>query len=91
MPIAIPLVAGPSALATVMILAAQSAGEPLVGLGMMTLAWFATTVLLVLGAAAGTLLPRRLLPAFERLSGLLLAVVSVHMVMAGVRAYLVAP
>lgn len=90
-PIAIPLVAGPSALATVMILAAQSAGEPLVGLGMMTLAWFATTVLLVVGATAGTLLPRHLLLAFERLSGLLLAVVSVHMVMTGVRAYLVTP
>jgi len=88
-PIAIPLMAGPSALATVMIMAAQSAADPLVGLGMMTLAWFVTAVLLVVGVTLGNLLPSRLLVAFERLSGLLLAVIAVHMVMTGVRAYLV--
>lgn len=91
-PIAIPLMAGPSALATVMIMAAQSSATPLLGLGMMTLAWFVTAVLLLLGVVLGSFIPGRLLVAFERLSGLLLAVISVHMVMTGVRAYLtVAP
>ncbi|HBF39951.1 MAG TPA: hypothetical protein DDW50_21930 [Firmicutes bacterium] len=37
-PMAIPLIIGPSALATVMIMAAQSAARPLVGLTMMGLA-----------------------------------------------------
>lgn len=87
-PIAIPLMAGPSALATVMIMAAQSAAAPWAGLGMMALAWFVTALLLVIGVVLGNLLPSRLLIAFERLSGLLLAVISVHMVMTGVRAYL---
>lgn len=87
-PIAIPLMAGPSALATVMIMAAQSAANPLLGFGMMGLAWFVTAVLLVLGVVLGSFIPARLLVAFERLSGLLLAVISVHMVMTGVRAYL---
>lgn len=87
-PLAIPLMAGPSALATVMIMAAQSAANPLAGLGMMTLAWFVTAVLLLLGVALGSFIPARLLVAFERLSGLLLAVISVHMVMTGVKAYL---
>lgn len=90
-PLAIPLMAGPSALATVMIMAAQSADRPWLGLFMMTLAWFVTAVLLVAGVALGSLIPNRLLVAFERLSGLLLAVISVHMVMTGVRAYLVGP
>ncbi len=87
-PLAIPLMAGPSALATVMIMAAHSAANPLVGLGMMTLAWFVTALLLLLGVALGSFIPPRLLVAFERLSGLLLAVISVHMVMTGVKAYL---
>ena len=58
---------------------------------MMALAWFVTAVLLVLGVVLGSFIPDRLLVAFERLSGLLLAVISVHMVMTGVRAYLVTP
>ncbi|MDR3410550.1 MAG: MarC family protein [Formivibrio sp.] len=87
-PMAIPLMAGPSALATVMIMAAQSAANPLAGLGMMALAWFVTAALLLLGVLLGSFIPPRLLVAFERLSGLLLAVISVHMVMTGVKAYL---
>ena len=90
-PLAIPLMAGPSALATVMIMAAQSAAQPLAGLGMMTLAWFVTALLLILGVRLGSFIPSRLLVAFERLSGLLLAVISVHMIMTGVRAYLTLP
>lgn len=87
-PLAIPLMAGPSALATVMIMAAQSAQHPWIGLGMMSLAWLVTVVLLLLGVILGSLIPARLLVAFERLSGLLLAVISVHMIMSGVKAYL---
>lgn len=90
-PLAIPLMAGPSALATVMIMAAQSESSPLTGLGMMTLAWFVTAVLLLIGVRLGSYIPNRLLIAFERLSGLLLAVISVHMIMTGVRAYLTIP
>lgn len=90
-PLAIPLMAGPSALATVMIMSAQSESSPLTGMGMMTLAWLVTALLLTLGVHLGSYIPQRLLAAFERLSGLLLAVIAVHMVMTGIRAYLVMP
>lgn len=90
-PLAIPLMAGPSALATVMIMSAQSEANPLIGLGMMTLAWLVSAILLVGGVRVGHFIPQRLMEAFERLSGLLLAVISVHMVMTGIRAYLVVP
>ncbi len=87
-PMAIPLMVGPSALATVMIMAAQSAAEPLSGLVMMGLAWFFTAGLLLLGVMMGGLIPARLLIALERLSGLLLAVIAVRMIMTGLQAYL---
>jgi multiple antibiotic resistance protein len=87
-PLAIPLMVGPSALAMVMIMAAQSASQPLVGLVMMGLAWLVTAVLLLMGVLMGSLIPARLLIALERLSGLLLAVIAVHMLMSGIHTYL---
>ncbi len=86
-PLAIPLMVGPSALATVMIMAAQSAGNPLAGFGMMSLAWLAMAVILLTGVALGSFIPARLLTALERLTGLLLAVIAVHMLMSGIQAY----
>ena len=88
-PMAIPLMVGPSALATVMIMAAQSAAQPWIGLAMMGLAWFFTAGLLLLGVMMCGLLPARRLIALERLSGLLLAVLAVHMLMTGLQTYLV--
>lgn len=87
-PLAMPLIVGPSSLATVMIMAAQSASQPFVGMGMMSIAWLASSLILVAGVVMGSYIPQRLLAALERLSGLLLAVISVHMVMSGIQTYL---
>jgi multiple antibiotic resistance protein len=86
-PLAIPLIAGPSALATVMVLATESSSRPWAGLGTMALAWLATTVVMLLGVRMGTRIPVRLLVAVERLSGLLLALIAVHMLMTGIHSY----
>ena len=88
-PLAIPLMVGPSALATVMIISAQSAAHPVTGLGMILIAWLATASILFLGVLAESFIPQRLLAALERLTGLLLAVMAVHMVMTGIQDYLV--
>jgi len=88
-PLAIPLMAGPSSLATVIIMSAQSAGNPLEGLTMITLAWFGMFVILLLGVILGRYIPVRLLAALERLTGLLLSVIAVRMLMTGLQTYLV--
>lgn len=89
-PLAIPLMVGPSAMATVMIMSAQSASYPLKGLAMILLAWAGSALILFCGVLAGSLIPQRLLAALERLTGLLLAVMAVHMIMTGIQEYLVA-
>ena len=86
-PLATPLIAGPSALTTVMLMAGQSADNLWMGLGMVGLAWTASTVILCGGVALGGRLHPRLVQALGRLAGLLLIVMAIHMVMSGAQAY----
>ena len=87
-PLAIPMLAGPGAIATVMVLMSRAAWDPI-----RTPAVFvAVTVtclvawLLMRGAAnAERYLPKTLLRAFERIMGLLLAAVAVEFIAGGVR------
>jgi multiple antibiotic resistance protein len=86
-PLAIPCMVGPSALATVMIMAGQSSGKHLITIGMMSLAWLVSAGLLLLGVVVGAMMSAKLMVALERLSGLLLSVISVHMIMTGIQTY----
>jgi multiple antibiotic resistance protein len=86
-PLATPLIAGPSALTTVMLMAGQSADKPWDGLGMLALAWGASAIILCVGVTFGSRFPPRLIQALERLAGLLLIVMGIHMVMSGAMAY----
>jgi len=86
-PLAIPCMVGPSALATVMIMAGQSAGTHWITIGMMGLAWLVSAGLLLIGVIVGSMMSSKLLIALERLSGLLLSVISVHMIMTGIQHY----
>ncbi|HTR56062.1 MAG TPA: NAAT family transporter [Kofleriaceae bacterium] len=87
-PIAIPMLAGPGAIATVMVLMSRAAWDPVrtpcvFGAIAVTcaIAW-----LLMRGAArAERWLPKTLLRAFERVMGLLLAAVAVEFIAGGVR------
>lgn len=86
-PLATPLIAGPSALTTVMLMAGQAGDDRWTGLGMVGLAWAATAVILCAGVALGSRLHPRLIQAMGRLAGLLLIVMAIHMVMSGAQAY----
>ena len=87
-PLAIPMLAGPGAIATVMVLMSRAAWKP-VPTGAVFVAVTITCLVawLLMRAAAGAqrLLPKTLLRAFERVMGLLLAAVAVEFIAGGVR------
>ncbi len=82
-PLAVPLIAGPSTMATIMIFASQP--EPLwVWLVALIVAWGATTTILMAASGFSRLLGRRGLRACERLMGMVLTVLAVQMFINGV-------
>ena len=87
-PLAIPLVAGPSLLATLMLMSHQYPGS----LGMLVLAlllaWAITSTVLLLSGVFLRLLGDKGVNALERLMGLILIMLATQMFLDGVRAYL---
>lgn len=91
-PIAVPLLAGPSALATVVLMRSQLMGgsqNTATSLLVVMLAWGASFLILMLAPPISRWLGSRVMMAVERLSGMLLIVISVHLFMSGVSTYLV--
>lgn len=86
-PLAIPFIAGPSALATVMLMATREPAK----LGMWAVAITVTlalvTVILLLGERLQRLMGDRLMQAIERLMGLILTAMAVEMLLGGIREF----
>ncbi len=83
-PLAVPFVAGPSAMASVLLI---SSGEPerrLEWLLALLLAWAITGTTLYLASDLRRLLGDRVLTAVERLMGMILVAISVQMLMTGI-------
>ena len=87
-PLAIPLVAGPSALATLLLLAGQEGARPALLAGALVAAWVASAAILLASPLLHRALGERGLVAFERLMGLLLVALAVQMFLDGVAIYL---
>lgn len=83
-PLAIPLVAGPSTMALIMLLPNQLPGHT--GLIFLALfcAWFVSTLILVFSDYFGKILGERGLIALERLMGMILTTMAVQMFLTGV-------
>lgn len=86
-PLAIPALAGPSALATVMLLSSQAPGKDLEWIAALSVTMIVCAVVLVLAERIQALLGERVVSAFERLMGLVLVAISVEMILAGIRAF----
>jgi len=86
-PLAIPLVAGPAALSMVMITAAQQSNK-FITLGAVIVASLINSVILMASFPISNLLGKRGLTAIERLTGMILILMSVDMVMGGISAFM---
>lgn len=87
-PLAIPLIAGPSALATLILMVRSDPSRMTDWLFALMMAWGITAVILLAAPLFYKLLRRRGLAAVERLMGMLLIMISVQMLLNGIKVYL---
>ena len=86
-PLAVPLVAGPSVLAAVMIYAKQE-DSSLIMVGAIMLAWLASLVILISSSYLKHILGWRGILALERLMGLVLILIAVQMFLSGLSTFI---
>lgn len=86
-PLAIPALAGPSALVTVLLFSSTSAQETLLHVTVLSLVAVVWLVVLLSAERMQRALGAQVMTAFERLMGLILTAMAVEMLLAGVRDY----
>lgn len=84
-PIAMPMIAGPSALATLLVLAKTHSENKILLFVSLMIAWAVSTIVLLLSPLLYKLLKDKGLAALEKLIGMLLLLMSVQMFIDGVR------
>jgi MarC family membrane protein len=87
-PLAIPLLAGPSALATVLLLVSRDPDRMWVWVGALALTMLVCALTLAFAEKISQVLGEQVTTAFERLMGLILTAIAVQMLLDGIRAYL---
>jgi len=87
-PMAIPMIAGPSGMAAVMLLGSQEPGRMGEWSLALAIAWAATAIILFSATYLQKLLGTRVLTAIERLMGMVIVAISVQMLMDGITTYL---
>ncbi len=86
-PLAIPFIAGPSALATVMLMVSRDPSKLLIWIGALTAAMVVTALILSLSERLEKLLGKRGMEAIERLMGLILTAIAVEMLLGGFKTF----
>jgi MarC family membrane protein len=84
-PLAIPALAGPSALATVLLLVSQAPARRMEWVAALCVTMAVCAVVLVLAERIQRVLGDRLVMAFERLMGLILVAISMEMLLRGIK------
>jgi MarC family membrane protein len=88
-PLAVPLLAGPSAMATVLLLASRQPDRITEWLGALTAAMAVSGIVLLAADRIRKLLGHSMVSALEKLMGLVLTAIAVEMVLAGLKRYFV--
>lgn len=89
-PLAVPLIAGPSILAAVMIYTHQGIQNSVM-IPAIVLAWFASLIILILASYLQKILGIRGITALERLMGLVLILIAVQMFLTGMYGFMKLP
>jgi len=84
-PLAIPLIAGPSALATLILFVNSDPNNMIGWLTVLLIAWILTALILLSGPIFYKILKDRGLAAIERLMGMILIMISVQMFVTGIK------
>lgn len=87
-PLAIPLLAGPSAMATVLLMVTRDPHRMLDWLLALVCSWTVTTLILFSSTFLRYLLRRRGLAAIERLMGMILTTIAVQMLLTGIEQFM---
>jgi multiple antibiotic resistance protein len=85
-PLAVPVIAGPAVLATVMLFARQEISD-LVMISAITMAWIGSLIVLLISPLVTKKLGDKGIIAIERLMGLVLLLMAVQMSMSGIKAF----
>lgn len=83
-PLATPYIAGPSTIATLLLMVTREPTRQLEWLTALTAAWIVSMVILLMAGLLSRLLCQKVLNALETLMGMFLTVIAVQMFMAGV-------
>lgn len=86
-PLAVPLLAGPSAMATVLLLASRQPDRIVAWVGALTLAMAVSTAVMLAAERLRRLLGAPVVSALEKLMGLVLTAIATEMVLAGLKRY----
>lgn len=86
-PLAVPLIAGPSALATVMLMASREPQNLAVWGSALVAAMTITTIVLLAGERVQRWMGERAMHAIERLMGLILTAIAIEMLLNGIRMF----
>ena len=86
-PLAVPAIAGPSALATVIVFTSREPGRWAEWLAAITAAMLVSVIVLLSGERISRFVGKRGVTAMERLMGLILTAIAVEMLLSGITAY----
>ncbi len=86
-PLAVPLLAGPSAMATVLLLASRQPGRLMEWVAALSVAMIVSGAVLLLAGRIRRLLGDSVVSALEKLMGLVLTAIAVEMILAGLKRY----
>ncbi len=88
-PLAVPMVAGPSSMAMVILLSTQYPDQQLSWLAALIISWSLGFIILILAEKLSKIAGKRTLKAIERLMGMILTTMAVQMLLTGIKTFMV--